>query len=149
MIALTSESKIFEVEALGADVVLDRTMEQVEQEIHAETGGVDVFADVVGGDSFAPLFATIRRGGHYTTAGAIGGPVVSLDLRTLYLHDITMHGTTVLPPVVFQNLVSYIEKGEIKPVVAATYPLERLKEAQTEFMKKQHVGAFVIEIGSP
>ena len=147
VVALTTESKIHEVGEIGADVVLDRSMEDVDQAVLGVTGGVDVFADVVGGDNFAPLFETIRRGGHYTTAGAIGGPIVPLDLRTLYLHDITMHGATVLPSVVFRNLVSYIERGEIRPVVAATYPLRHLKEAQTEFMKKKHVGAFVIEMG--
>ena len=59
-----------------------------------------------------------------------------------------MHGATVLPPEVFENLVGYIERGEIEPVVAATYPLERLKEAQADFMEKNHVGAFVIEFGA-
>ena len=53
----------------------------------------------------------------------------------------------VLPPIVFENLISYIERAEIRPLVAATYPLERLSEAQEEFIKKEHIGAFVIEIG--
>ena len=147
VIALTSASKIYDVGRIGADVVLDRDMEDVDQAILEETGGVDVFADVVGGDLFAALFETIRRGGHYTTAGAIGGPIVSLDLRTLYLRDITMHGATVLPPAVFENLVAYIEAGEVRPVVAAVYPLSELKEAQIGFIEKDHVGGYVIEIG--
>ncbi len=147
VVALTSRSKISEVGGIGADIVLDRAMEGLDQAIISETGGIDVFADVVGGESFPSLFGTINHGGHYTTAGAIGGQTVLLDLRTLYLRDITMHGATVLPAVVFRNLVSYIERGEIRPLVAATYPLQDLKEAQTEFMKKSHVGGFVIEIG--
>jgi NADPH:quinone reductase-like Zn-dependent oxidoreductase len=147
VVALTSAPKIDDVGRIGADVVLDRNMEDVDQAILGETGGVDVFADVVGGTMFAVLFGTIKPGGHYTVAGAIGGPVVPLDLRTLYLNDITMHGATVLPPIVFENLISYIERAEIRPLVAATYPLERLSEAQAEFIKKEHVGAFVIEIG--
>jgi len=147
VVALTSAAKIDDVGRLGADLVLDRLMCDVDQAIVGATGGVDVFADVVGGDLFAPLFETIKPGGHYTAAGAIGGPVVSLDLRTLYLNDITMHGATVLPPIVFENLISYIERAEIRPVVAATYPLKQLKEAQEEFIKKEHIGAFVIEIG--
>ena len=145
--ALTSASKIDDVGRLGADVVLDRLMDDVDQAIVGVTGGVDVFADVVGGDLFAALFESIKPGGHYTVAGAIGGPVVPLDLRTLYLNDITMHGASVLPPIVFENLISYIERAEIRPLVAATYPLERLSEAQEEFIKKEHIGAFVIEIG--
>jgi NADPH:quinone reductase-like Zn-dependent oxidoreductase len=146
VVALTSPAKAQAVSELGADVVIDRTTDDPAGAIVAATGGVDVFADVVGGDLFPQLFETIRRGGDYTTAGAIAGPIVSLDLRTLYLHDLTMHGATVLPPEVFANLVSYIEKGEIRPVVAATHPLEELAAAQEAFLVKDHVGAIVIEV---
>ena len=148
VLALTSSSKLARVERLGAEIVLDREEPDLASVILDATGGVDVFADVVGGDLFPMLFETIRRGGRYATAGAIAGPIVSLDLRTLYLHDLTMHGATVLPSEVFANLVSYIERGEIQPVVADVYPLAQLREAQEFFMAKDHVGAIVIEIGS-
>ena len=146
VVALTSAGKSAAVARLGADVVLDRSMDDLAAGALSATGGVDVFADVVGGDSFAALLETVRRGGHYTTAGAIAGPIVPLDLRTLYLHDLTMHGATVLPEKVFENLVGYIERREIEPVVAATFELERMAEAQSTFMDKEHVGAIVIEI---
>lgn len=148
VVALTSAPKIDQVRGLGADAVLDRDDPGVAAGVVDVTGGVDVFADVVGGDLFPILYETIRRGGHYTTAGAIAGPLVSLDLRTLYLHDLTMHGAAVLPSSVFSNLVAYIERGEIKPVVAKVYPLAKLREAQEFFMAKDHVGAIVIEIPS-
>lgn len=146
VVALTTPAKAERVRALGADVVVDRGREDVADTVLEATGGVDVFADVVGGEGFGRLFGTIRRGGHYTTAGAIAGPLVELDLRTLYLRDLTMHGATVLPREVFTDLVGYIECGELTPLVAATYPLEQMAAAQTAFMDKQHVGAIVIEV---
>lgn len=148
VVALTSAAKLEAVTSEGADVVLDRSAPDVAGAVLAASGGVDVFADVVGGDLFGPLFETIRRGGHYTTAGAIGGPLVSLDLRTLYLHDLTMHGATVFPPQVFANLVGYIAGAEIRPIVADTYPLEDIHRAQEAFLRKEHVGAIVIEVRS-
>ena len=146
VIALTSAAKVDDVRAIGADVVLDRAMPDLGEAVLELTGGVDVFADVVGGDLFAGLFETIRRGGHYATSGAIAGPIVPLDLRTLYLRDLTMHGATVLPPEVFANLVGYIERGEITPIVAGTFPLEEMAKAQEAFIKKEHVGNLVIEV---
>jgi NADPH:quinone reductase-like Zn-dependent oxidoreductase len=146
VVALTSGSKIDAVRTLGADEVLDRDDPKLAEAILDTTGVVDVFTDVIGGDTFAPLLETVRRGGHYATAGAIAGPIVPLDLRTLYLRDLTLHGATVLPPEVFANLVRYIELGEVAPVVSATFPLGRLAEAQAAFMRKQHVGALVIEV---
>ncbi|MFQ5522182.1 MAG: alcohol dehydrogenase family protein [Acidimicrobiia bacterium] len=147
VIAVTSPSKMRAVEDLGAEVVLDRSAADLADSVMAaSSGGVDVLADVVGGELFPVLLKAVRRGGHYTTAGAVGGAIVSLDLRTLYLHDLTMHGATVLPPEVFANLIGYIERGEIRPLVAATYPLEELREAQESFMQRKHIGSIVIEV---
>jgi NADPH:quinone reductase-like Zn-dependent oxidoreductase len=80
----------------------------------------------------------------WTPAGPIGGPAVALDLRTLYLKDLRLLGCTVLEPGVFANLVRYIEQGEIKPLVAAIYPLSAIIEAQLEFLAKRHIGKIVL-----
>lgn len=147
-IAIASASKLDDVAATtGADHVIARQDDNVDQQILDLTGGgCDVLADVVAGEAFPALLETIKRGGHYTTAGAIGGPIVELDTRTLYLNDLTMHGCTVLPPVVFHNLIGYIERGEIHPIVAATYPLAEIHAAQEFFMRKDHTGAVVVEV---
>lgn len=148
-VAISSGAKMEPVRRLaGAHHVIDRRSSGVAERILDLTGGVDVVADVVGGPMFADLFDTIRRGGRYAVAGAIAGPLVDLDLRTLYLRDITMHGCTVVPPQVFANLVNYIGTGRIRPLVAASYPLERLRRAQETFLRKEHVGAIVIEVGT-
>jgi NADPH:quinone reductase-like Zn-dependent oxidoreductase len=147
VLALTSASKTEAVRSLGADVVLDRGADDVRESVERATGGVDVFADVVGGDWFGSLFETINRGGQYVVSGAVAGAVVDLDLRTLYLHDLTMHGATVLPEEVFANLLGYLERGELEPRVDKTFPLEDLVAAQEYFMERAHVGSVVIEMG--
>ena len=70
--------------------------------------------------------------------------MVEFDLRTFYLRDLTFTGSTVIDPQVMQNLVKYIEAGEIKPALAATYPLEELRDAQAAFIAKQHTGNIVV-----
>ncbi len=148
VLAITTPAKTDAVLGLGADLAFDRSDPELGSLVMEESGGgVEVFADVVGGPLFPILFDVIKPRGHYVTAGAIAGATVPLDLRTLYLRDITMHGATALPPVVFENLVGYIERGEVKPVIASVYPLEELAAAQQEFMQKEHVGAIVVEMG--
>ena len=105
-----------------------------------------MLADVVGGPDFAPLLEVITRGGRYTTAGAIAGPIVDLDLRTLYLNDLDLYGCTVYEPPVFEALMGYIQRGEVRPVVAASWPLADFPAAQEVFTAKSHVGAMVVEI---
>lgn len=106
----------------------------------------DVVIDLVAGSQWPALLKVLKPFGRYATSGAIAGPLVELDVRTLYLKDLTLLGCTVLDAEVFPNLIRYIEAGEIKPLVAGTYPLDRMAEAQTEFQSKQHIGKLVIEI---
>ena len=80
------------------------------------------------------------------TSGAIAGPIVELDLRTLYLRDLTLLGSTYQPDTVFTDLVGYIEAGESRPVLAATYPLDQLRVAQEAFLGKSHVGKIGISV---
>ena len=105
---------------------------------------MSVVADVVGGMAFTHLIDCLERGGRYTCSGAIAGPMVELDLRTLYLRDLTFTGSTVIPVNIFGDLISYIERDEIKPVLAATYPLRDLATAQQAFIDKKHSGNIVV-----
>ena len=145
-IALCGETKAAAVKALGADHVLPRAPEDLKAVLLAATGRheVTVVADVVGGPLWPQLIAALARGGRYTCAGAIAGPMVSFDLRTFYLRDLVFTGATVPPPGVFSDLVGYIERGEIEPVLAATYPLHDLVAAQEAFIAKRHTGNIVV-----
>ena len=105
---------------------------------------VDVVVDLVAGAQWPSLIACLKRGGRYVTAGAIGGPICELDLRTLYLNDLTLAGCTFQPKSVFENLVGYIERGEIRPVVSKAYRFSQVAEAQTDFIAKRYPGKLVM-----
>ncbi len=139
--AISSPSKWEELRALGADLVLPRDAELPQREY-------DVALDVVGGPLWGALLDSLRVGGRYVTAGAIAGPIVELDLRTLYLRDLSCFGCTHQPTNVFTDLVSYIEAEEIRPVVADTYPLHELRIAQEAFLSKSHVGKIGILVST-
>ena len=142
VIALASTEKHAAVSALGADRVLPRSPENLEAELAGER--VTVVADVVGGPDWHSVIDVLERGGRYVSSGAIAGPIVELDLRTFYLRDLTLLGSTVIPPEVTENLIRYIESRAIKPVLAATYPLEQLRDAQAAFIAKTHTGNIVV-----
>lgn len=147
VVAIAGASKLDAVANLGADAVVDRGVDQVAPAaLVANAGKFDVVADVVGGDDFPSWLDVLQRGGRYVTSGAIAGPVVALDLRTLYLNDLELYGATVFEPQVFADLVGYIEGGEVRPVLAATYPLAQIDDAQAAFERKQHVGNIVLEV---
>jgi NADPH:quinone reductase-like Zn-dependent oxidoreductase len=149
VLAITSKAKMDAIRELGADAVLDRNQKDLEHQIREilPGGEVDVVADVVGGDGFSMCLNLLCRGGRYVTSGAIAGPIVKLDLRTLYLKDLEMHGATVMPVGIFEKLVGYIENAEIRPLLAREFSINDIKEAQEAFLAKKHIGNFVIAPG--
>lgn len=142
VIAMASDAKHDAVSALGPDKILPRAPDDLGVALDGEK--ITVVADVVGGSYWPILIDILERGGRYTCSGAIAGPMVELDLRTFYLRDLTFTGSTVITPEVMPNLIRYIENGDINPALAATYPLEELREAQAAFIAKQHTGNIVV-----
>lgn len=139
--AIVGREKAEAVKAIGADNIIIRG-----DDIVASLGenAVDVVVDNVAGPDFPAMLKVLRRGGRYTSSGAIAGPIVELDMRTFYLKDLTLVGCTAWDEPVFPNLISYIEKNEIRPLVAKTFPLDQIVQAQQEFTEKKHVGKFVL-----
>jgi NADPH:quinone reductase-like Zn-dependent oxidoreductase len=141
VIAMCGAAKSDAVRALGANTTIDRVLDLLEA---LGPDSVDVVADLVAGPQWPSLLEVVRPGGRYVTSGAIAGPMTELDVRTLYLKDLSLLGATYQPPEVFTDLVGYIERDEIRPSVAATFALSDIADAQTEFLTKRHVGKIVL-----
>ncbi len=141
VIAVAGADKHAAMAALGADQLLARDADLL---VLLGEQSVDVVVDNVAGSNFPTMLKLLKRGGRLVSSGAIAGPVVDLDMRDMYLKDVRLIGTTAWDEPVFPNLISYIEKGEIKPLLAATFPLREIVVAQQLFLTKQHVGKFVL-----
>jgi NADPH:quinone reductase-like Zn-dependent oxidoreductase len=141
VIGIAGKDKIAGVEAIGADIVIRRE-ESLGRVLGSEC--VDVVIDLVAGSQWGELLDVLKKGARYAAAGAIAGPIVELDVRTLYLKDLTLMGCTFQDSMVFENLIGYIERNEIKPLVAKVYPLEEIAQAQKDFLNKKHIGKLVL-----
>jgi NADPH:quinone reductase-like Zn-dependent oxidoreductase len=139
--AIAGKAKMEQVQSIGSDRVIER-----DDDVVAILGEntVDVVFDNVAGSAFGRLLKVLKRGGSYVSSGAIAGPLVTLDMRTFYLKDLTLIGCTAWDEPVFPNLISYIERSELRPIVAKTLALEQIAVAQREFLEKKHFGNFVL-----
>ena len=138
---ITAQEKIEAVRQIGADEVVARGTDLVS---HFGENSFDIVIDNVGGQGFGSMLKILKRGGKLASSGAIAGPVVALDMRDMYLKDITLFGSTAWDEAVFPNLISYIENKEIKPLLAKTFALKDIAKAQEEFSQKSHIGNFVL-----
>lgn len=141
VIAVASERHHTVVRNLGAAQVLDRSADVLQA---LGEHSVDVVIDVVGGSSFPTMLKVLRPFGRYATSGAVAGAHVDLDLRDLYLKDLTLIGCTFHPASVFTDLITHIESGRVQPLVAAEYLLADIHDAQERFEAKDFVGKIAV-----
>lgn len=143
VLAVTSKGKSDEIKSIGADKVILR-----DENILKILGqnSVDVVIDLVAGEHWARLLEVLKPKGRYGVSGAIGGAMVNLDIRTLYLKDLSFFGCTRLKKNVFKNLIKHIEDGNIKPLVAKIFDLKDIVKAQEFFLQKKHIGKIVLKV---
>ncbi|EHK55840.1 alcohol dehydrogenase [Mesorhizobium alhagi CCNWXJ12-2] len=144
--AIVGPGKEQAVKDIGAEAVITRGVPDLLAAVNEATAGqaIDVVADLVGGAMFNDLLRILRPEGRSTTAGAIAGPVVQLDLRTMYLKQLQLHGSSQGTRADFRRIVRYIEEGKIRPLVGGVYRLSEFHRAQTDFMAKDFVGKLVV-----
>lgn len=138
--AVTSPAKVSALTALGASACLERSEVPPPQSF-------DIAIDLAGGPAWTGVIDALKPGGRYAVAGAVAGADVPLDLRELYLKDLTFFGCTALDDGVFAGLVRWIEAGAIKPLLAETYDLQDIRDAQTAFLERRHIGKIGLRIG--
>ena len=149
VVAVASDAKEGAVRSLGAEWFISRSVDDLSEAVErtiGDAGPVDAVADVIGGPHTLAMLRVLRRAGRYVTAGAIAGPMATIDLRDLIYKDLTMIGVANPEAESFTNLIEYVNDGRLKPLVDRTFPLSQLREAQEYFMQKSHVGNVSIEV---
>ncbi|MCP4008208.1 MAG: zinc-binding dehydrogenase [Proteobacteria bacterium] len=134
---IASPAKQDVVRLSGAETIINRG-ETPEPQAYT------VVIDVVGGDHWIHFINALKPGGRYAVSGAIAGPVIEADLRTIYLNDITIFGCSFQPVKVFAELVGLINEGRIQPYISKTYPLREIATAQEDFQSKRFPGKLVL-----
>lgn len=147
VIGVTTARSAADVLAAGAAATVDRRASDPAELVEQQHGPVDVVVDVVGGPGFGRWLGALAPRGRIVVAGAVAGPVVELDLRTLYLQQRRIIGSTMHTPAVFAELVEVARRGGFRVPVAAVFPLERLADAQRAFRSGDAFGKVVIDVG--
>ena len=92
----------------------------------------------------AELLPLLADDGRWVIAGAVVGPIASLDLRRLYLHSLRLIGSAMHTREDFVDLVEMARAGAVRPPIATRYPLRQIHAAQEQFAKARHVGKIVL-----
>jgi NADPH:quinone reductase-like Zn-dependent oxidoreductase len=144
----SSANRLEQARALGADELIDRSAEDWSKAIFKRTNrrGVDVVVDNVGQETLHGSIRAVRKGGRILIVGNTSGPQTEIDLRYVFSKHISIIGSTMAPHSDFMTAMGLIFEGKLRPVIGATYPLERTADAHRALEKGEVFGKIVIEI---
>ena len=147
VIAITSgPENARRVEALGADVVLDRLVEDVGERIRRETAGrgVDVVLDSVGEAMWNTVTRAAGPGARIVVYGATTGGQVTLQLAHVFWKQQSVIGSTMSSRREFEQVMKLVVEGAFAPVVDDVLPLERIREAHERLEAGRVFGKLVL-----
>lgn len=126
----SSDEKLAQAEALGADVLINRTTEDWSKAVFKLTNrrGVDVVVDNVGAATMFGSIRALRKGGRILIVGVTSGPMFDLDIRYLFTKQISLIGSTMAPHDDFVRVMNLVFEGKLQPVLGQTLPLESLAD---------------------
>ena len=146
----SSRAKLEKAEGLGADVLIDRSVDQAwSKVVYEKTArrGVDVVVDNVGAGSFPQSLRAARKGGRILTVGNTAGPKVEIDNRFVFGRHLSLIGSTMGTRDDFATVMSLLFEGRLHAVVDRTYPLDRAREAQEALARGDVFGKITLAVG--
>jgi len=139
-----SEAVVDRAIAMGAKGGLLFTDPEWRKQVGKLTGGVDVVLDGAPSPSFANYVRAINPGARIVIYGSTGGNEVKFNATDIFLKSASVVGSQVGDLQDFREMLAFVAEAQIKPVIEATYPLARAKEALLHLRDSHRFGKVVV-----
>lgn len=140
------EKKLQLAKSLGADYVINHSAEIIHKRVKEITDGVgaDIVFEHVGEATWNSSLKSLRRGGRLVTCGATTGANVSINLRHLFIKNLSILGSTMGDRKAFSEVVEWLAQGKIKPVVDRVFSMSEVAKAHVHIENRQQFGKVVL-----
>ncbi len=144
----SSDDKLQQAQKLGADAVINYKTQDFAREIRhlINRRGVDVVVDSVGGDSYSKSLASLVKGGRLVTCGATAGPRPQTDLQRIFWNQLSVFGSTMGNRREFAEMLSFVRKRGVKPVIDQVLPLAEGANAFARMEEGKQFGKIVLKV---
>ncbi len=139
----SSDEKISQAQALGAKGGFNYTAEDWGDAAQAG-GGFDVVVDSAGGAGFGTLINLANPGGRIVFFGATRGDPDSLPMRKVFWKQLSLLGTTMGSPHDWADMLAFVSRHQVRPVVSETFPLSDAATAFDRMAEGDQFGKLVI-----
>lgn len=143
---------------IGADHAIDYKAQDFVEEVARITGGrgVDLVLDMISGDYVPRNLKCLAEDGRHVTIAVLGGAKASLNMAVVMSRRYTLTGSTLrarskefkrlLAQEIAAQVWPHVERGELRPVMDACFPLAQASEAHRRMEAGDHVGKIVLQV---
>jgi len=142
-VASRSEEKRQHIRKLGADVIIETGQDWLEA---LEGDKVDLVIDSVGAATFDKCLTILKPGGTLVTFGATAGDEIQLNLRSFFYGQFNLLGSTMGSQEEFREMLQFITKHQIRPVIDQYFPLSEARQALHRLQETHNFGNIGLHI---
>lgn len=144
----STEDKLRQARDLGADHTINYTDKSFRDEVKSITNGrgADIVIEHVGPAVWTDCMACLAKAGRLVTCGATTGPKVEIDLRFLFMRQLSVHGSYLGSRHELNRILQHVEEGKLRPVVDQVFPLEEARAAHQRMLDREQFGKIVLRV---
>src|SRR5882672_2660990 len=153
--AASTDDKLEVCRSRGADATINYSSEDLRERLKALTDGrgVDVVYDPVGGEYSEMALRSMAWRGRFLVVGFANGEIPKIPLNLALLKGCSIVGVfwgefarreRDLNAANLKELTAWLRAKKIKPLVSASYPLERAADALNDMMNRKVQGKVVL-----
>ncbi|MFN0151951.1 MAG: zinc-binding dehydrogenase [bacterium] len=141
-----SDEKLARARDLGADAGVNYSAPGWHKEVRRIAGGdgVNVVVEHTGAATWAGSLASLARGGRVVTCGATTGYDVAIDIRHLFVKQLSLLGSYMGAQRELLSAVALLERGELRPVIDTVFPLADARAAHEKVASRTLFGKLVL-----
>lgn len=143
-VSSSSEEKIRKSMEMGAEAGINYREEGWDKKLKQEAGGFDVIIDSAAGNGFAAFPALCNPGARIGVYGGTLGKIDGLSMQPVFWKQISILGSTMGSPREFRQMLAFVEKHRIVPVVDSVFALSDGNAAFDRMARGAQFGKIVL-----
>lgn len=141
-----SDAKIARAIKMGAKGAYNYKKENNFNDLWKTKGGFDLIIDSAGGDQLNNFIKILKPCGKIVFYGATNGLPAKLDLYRMFWNHLTLQGTTMGNDEEFTEMLTFMSKHQIRPIVDSIRPFSKLPDSFADILLPDKVGKIVIQM---
>jgi NADPH:quinone reductase len=154
MSSTTNHAKAEQAKTLGFNEVIDTSLEKLSDGVRRVTDGygADIIIDGIGGEVLSEALKALAFGGSLTTLGYSASRKTTIDVTDLIVPQASIRSLNMFRQPqetvteAWNAIVSLLQPGAIKPIVAKTFPLAEAAEALRYLVEGRPFGRVVLTV---